>query len=144
MNGFLGTQADIWSDLSFTTTILFGLIGIFGGLQAHRKKFSTHCPVMAAAALLSWLPILFVMVPTWINLIQGEVTLADGIFSSVPIVHGIIGGITQLLLTYTVTRMYWIDTLPPKKPLWLMRIAITIWLITILGGIGVYLISFTG
>ena len=142
MNGFLGTSASIFSDISLISTILLGLIAVFGGLQAHRKRFSTHCPVMATAALLNWVPVLLLMIPNWIRLINGTLNLASGTFFSVPIFHGVLGGLTQLLMTYTVVRMYIIDTLPPKNPLWLMRITIALWLLTVLGGIGVYIVSF--
>ena len=143
MNGILGTQADLWSDLSLISTILLGLVAAFGGIQARRKKFSTHCPVMATAAMLNWIPVLAVMIPTLLSVINGSETLTTGQLASVPLVHGILGGFTQLLMTYTVTRMYWIESLPPDKPIWLMRITISLWMLTIIGGTVVYVLSFT-
>lgn len=142
MNGFLGTEATLLSDLSLIATILLGGVAAFGGIQARKKNFSKHCPVMATAALLNWIPVLVIMIPTFINILQGQETLATGAFASVPIVHGVLGTITQLLMTYTVTRMYWIESLPPKKPIWLMRTTIFLWLLTIFGGIGLYTVAY--
>jgi uncharacterized membrane protein YozB (DUF420 family) len=142
MNGFLGTEASFLSDISLVSTILLGLVAAFGGKQAKRKKFSTHCPVMTTAAMLNWLPVLVVMIPSWLGVVQGTEQLASGLFANVPVFHGILGGFTQLLMTYTVTRMYWIESLPPQKPIWLMRTTIFLWILTVLGGIGVYLVSF--
>lgn len=50
-----------------------------------------------------------------------KLLLATGTLAGVPVFHGVLGGVTQLLMTYTVTRMYWIERLPPEQPLWLMR-----------------------
>lgn len=142
MHGILGTQALLMSDLSLIASILLGGLAAFGGIRARKKKFSSHCPLMAYAAFLNWIPVLAVMIPTFIGLLQGTQTLAEGSFARLPIFHGALGTITQLLMTYTVTRLYWVKSLPPKRPLWLMRAAMLLWLLTVVGGIGVYLVSF--
>ena len=142
MNGFLGTTAPFLSDLLLIVSILLGGIAAFGGIQARKMNFNKYCPVMAYAALLNWLPVLVVMVPAFIGVLRGTETLATGTFASVPIFHGILGTITQLLMTYTVTRMFWIEKLPPSKPIWLMRITMILWLLTVFGGIGVYAVSY--
>jgi hypothetical protein len=97
---------------------------------------------MAVAALLNWLPVLLVMIPTWIGVATGTKTLTTGPLATAPVFHGVLGGVTQLLMTYTVTRMYWIERLPPKQPIWLMRTTLTLWLLTLLGGGIVYVISY--
>ncbi len=142
MNGILNTGAGLWSDLSLILTILLGIVAAYGGIQARKKQFSKHCPVMAVAAMINWIPILVVMVPTWLGVLQGSETLTTGAFANIPVFHGILGGFTQLLMTYTVTRMYWIESLPPRKPIWLMRTTIILWFLTVIGGVGVYLVSY--
>lgn len=142
MNGFLGTKAPLLSDISLVVTIILGIAAAIGGIQARRKRFSTHCPVMATAAMLNWIPVLVLMIPNWIGVISGSKSLASGAFSNIPVFHGILGGVTQLLMTYTVTRMYLVKSLPPSKPIWLMRTTIALWILTVLGGIGVYIVSF--
>lgn len=142
MNGFFGTEASFLSDISLVTNIVLVIVAAYGGIQARKKQFSKHCPVMAVAALLNWLPVLIVMVPSWVGVLSGTETLATGTFANVPIFHGILGAFTQLLMTYTVIRMYWAENLPPQKPIGLMRTTIFLWILTVLGGIGVYLVSF--
>lgn len=142
MNGFLGTTASLWSDLSLLLSLAFGALAAFGGIRARQKRFSTHCPVMAAAALLNWVPILVVMIPTWIGVATGAETLATGPLGSAPLLHGVLGGVTQLLMTYTVTRMVWLEQLPPDKPIWLMRVTIVLWMLTLIGGAAVYVVSY--
>jgi len=135
MNGFLGTSAGISADLSLLSSAIFWIIALFGAIQARRKQFSKHCPVMPWAALLNWIPVLFVMVPTAWSVLMGGST---GQSSLLPLVHGVLGGITQFLMTYTVIRMYWIKTLPPSQPIWLMRTTILLWTLTLIGGVVVY------
>lgn len=142
MDGFLGTSASVWSDLSLVLTLAFGAGAAFGGIRARQKRFSTHCPVMAVAAFLNWIPVLLVMIPGWIGVLTGAEALATGPFAVAPVFHGVLGGVTQLLLTYTVTRMYWIEQLPPDRPIWLMRTTLGLWLLTLIGGIGVYVVAY--
>ncbi|MGC9347629.1 MAG: hypothetical protein ACP5JG_05785 [Anaerolineae bacterium] len=142
MNGFLGTSASLWSDLSLVLTWVLLIVASFGAIQAHRRRFSTHCPVMAVAAFLNWIPVLVVMIPQWIGVATGAETLVTGALASAPLLHGVLGAVTQLLMTYTVTRMYWVERLPPKKPIWLMRATLTLWSLTIIGGTVVYIVGY--
>lgn len=148
MAGFLGTSASMWSDLSLILTVVLGAVAVFGFTRARRKRFSTHCPLMATAALLNWLPVLVVMIPSWIGVLTGaeallrSEALATGPWTNVPVFHGILGGVAQLLMTYTVTRMYWIKRLPPDRAIWLMRTTLVLWLLTAIGGIVVYVVSY--
>ncbi|MCB2202498.1 hypothetical protein KQH56_00680 [bacterium] len=142
MNGFLGTYASLGADLSLISSVGLFFIAVIGYLQARRKKFDTHGSIMPWAALLNWIPILLVMVPRFLNVISGQLTLTSGSFSIMPIFHGGIGLVTQLLLTYTVIRMQWAPNWPPKKPLWLMRIALILWTLTVIGGVFLYLASY--
>jgi hypothetical protein len=97
---------------------------------------------MAVVAPLNWLPVLVLMVPTWIGVVRGTETFAAGPLALVPVFHGVLGGATQLLMTYTVTRMYWIQRLPPARPIWLMRTTLALWLLTLVGGIVVYIVRY--
>jgi len=139
MGGFLGTDAALLSDLSLVLTIVLGIAAIVGAIRGRRRRISRHCPVMRAAALLNWLPVLVVMVPKWLGVIGGSAEVQPGLQTILPLAHGIIGGVTQLVMTYTVVRMTWMEDWPPREPIWLMRGAIGLWIITTLGGLGVYL-----
>lgn len=142
MSGFLGTRATLWSDLSLVLTWLFGAIAAYGGIQAHRRRFSRHCPVMPMAALLNWVPVLAVMIPTLVQVAMGEKTLTTGLLAVTPIVHAGLGAVTQMLMTYTAVRMRWVERLPPDEPIWLMRTTLGLWLLTLLGGTLLYVVSY--
>ena len=139
MDGFLNTSANFNSDLSLVLTLVFFGVAAYGGIQARRKNFDTHHSIMIAAALLNWLPILIVMVPTWADTLANSQEIVAQSTAITPLAHGVIGAFTQLLITYTVVRMSWLKNLPPKRPLWLMRITLGLWALTVIGGTFVYL-----
>ena len=141
MDGFLGTSASLLSDLALLFSLALGAVAVFGMVRAHQRRFDSHCPVMAPAAFLNWIPVLVVMVPAWLRVASGETQLT-GFWSLTPVFHGVLGGVTQLLMTYTVVRMYWAEDLPPDEPIWLMRAAAALWLLTIAGGSGVYVVTY--
>jgi putative membrane protein len=139
MYGILGTNATLRSDLTLIFTVIFGIVAAVGAIHGRRRRFSKHCPVMTVGMLLNWIPILIVMIPNWLGVITSGSGGGIGATSLAPIGHGVLGGVTQVLMTYTVMRMQWFEDLPPKEPIWLMRITIVLWLLTVLGGIFVYL-----
>ena len=139
MDGFLNTSADLNSDLSLVLTLVLFGVAAYGGIQARRKNFDTHHSTMIAVALLNWLPILIVMVPTWIDKLTTNQEIVTQSTAITPLAHGVIGAFSQLLITYTVVRMSWLKNLPPNRPLWLMRITLGLWALTVIGGIFVYL-----
>lgn len=141
MMGFLGTDAPFLSDLSLVLTWILMLTAFVGAINARRRRISAHCPVMATAALLNWIPVLIIMIPTWLGIVTGRADVTSG-SSVAPLGHGVLGAFTQLLMTYTVIRMYWVKSLPPTRPIWLMRITIFLWTVTVLGGTGAYLILY--
>ena len=141
MDGFLGTSAQLGSDLALVLSLALAAVAAFGVVRARRNRFSTHCPMMATAALLHWIPVLVIMIPNWLQAAAGESQLT-GALSLTPIFHGLLGGVTQLLMTYTVVRMYWAEQLPPGQPVWLMRTTVALWLLTIVGGTAVYIVTY--
>lgn len=144
MAGLLGTEATFLSDFSLVLTWALGAAGALGAINGRRRRISKHCPVMATAALLNWLPILVVMIPTWLGVAAGTADVSGGLPRIVSIGHGLIGAATQLVMTYTVVRMVWLEDLPPKREIWLMRIAMVLWILTVLGGTGVYVSLYVG
>lgn len=142
MNGILGTQAPLWTDLWLIGTVLLGLIASYGAFQARKKQFSKHCPVVAVAAFLNWIPVIFLLLPTSPDFIaEFEASLA-GFVGSLPLIHLVLAVFTQILMTYTVVRMYWMENLPPQKPKILMKATMSFWFLVVAVGVGVYLIAF--
>jgi len=139
MEGFLGTQAPFRSDLSLILSLIFGIAALVGAINGFRRRISRHCPVMATGAFLNWIPVLVVMIPQWLGVATGTADVAAGIPTVSALGHGVLGGLTQLLMTYTVARMYWLEKLPPRRPIWLMRVTGILWVLTVIGGAVVYL-----
>jgi hypothetical protein len=142
MSGFLGSRAPLIADLTLISLWALGAVAVGGWVLARRKGFPTHCRLMAWVTFLAYLPILVRMVPTWVGLARlGSAAFAQQA-TVVPFMHGVTGGLAQLLMTYTVVRMNWRRRWPPRRPLWLMRISLALWLLSTLGGTGVYLLLY--
>ncbi|MGD1997074.1 MAG: hypothetical protein PVH62_09910 [Anaerolineae bacterium] len=142
MEGFLGTRAELGSDLALVFTLTLGVAAVAGWLRARRRRFPFHCRLMAVAALANWAAVLSVMLPPWISLARSGTAAFAGTRTFVPLVHGAAGVATQLLMTYTVVRMYWLKRLPPRRTHRLMVVALLLWVLTSIGGTGVYLLLY--
>ncbi len=142
MSGFLGRGAPLIADLTQVGMLILGLLAMVGFIQARRRTFPVHCRWMAVITFLAYGLILVGMVPAWLGLAR----LGGAVFAQqatvVPFMHGVTGGLAQLLMTYTVVRMNWRRRWPPRRPLWLMRIALALWLLTVVGGSVVYLLLY--
>ncbi len=142
MSGLLGSRALLIADLTLIGQWALAAVAVGGWILARRKGFPTHCRLMAWVTFLAYLPILVGMVPTWVGLARlGNVVFARQA-TVVPFMHGVTGGLAQLLMTYTVVRMNWRRRWPPRRPLWLMRIALALWLLSNVGGTLVYLLLY--
>jgi len=144
MEGFLGTRALLWADLSLVLTWALAVAALVGWRLARRRGFPRHCRLMTVATLLNWLPALVVMLPPWVAL----ATLGTRTFTNsrlfVPLMHGAAGISAQLLMTYTVVRMNWLKRLPPRRIRYLMWVTLIMWLLAVLGGTGVYFLLYVG
>lgn len=141
MNGFLGTSASVWSDLALVLSLALVAVAVLGAVRARRQRFPAHCRLMAPAAFLNWIPVLLVMLPAWFRAAGGDPQIT-GPLGLAPVFHGVLGGLTQLLMTYTVVRMSWAENLPPGEPLWLMRATAILWLLAMIGGSAVYVVTY--
>ncbi len=142
MSGFLGSGTPLIADLSLVSLWVLGAVAVGGWVVARQRAFPRHCRLMAWVTFLAWLPILFGMVVPWLGLIRLGSTVFAQPATVVPFMHGVTGGLAQLLMTYTILRMNWRRKWPPRRPLWLMRISLALWLLSIVGGTGVYLLLY--
>lgn len=127
------------ADLTLVAMWALGTAAAVGWAIARRRRFSVHCRLMAWVTFLAYLPVAAGMVGPWLGLTR----LGSAVFGQpqtvVPFMHGVVGGLAQLLMTYTVVRMNWRRKWPPRRPLWLMRVSLLFWFLTVIGGTGVYL-----
>lgn len=142
MKGFFGTLADFNSDLSLILSISFLVVGLIAFFQARNRKYKPHATLMTWAVLLNWIPIVVVMIPTTINIFRYDLQLTTSALAAMPLVHGIIGTITQLVMTYTVIRLKWARRWPPRRTRVLMRVAMALWVVTTIGGFALYFAAF--
>jgi uncharacterized membrane protein YozB (DUF420 family) len=75
------------------------------------------------------------MIPSWISILRsGEIALA--LIDLAPLVHGALGLGVQALMTYTVFRVTRLER--PRQARALMQVTLTLWILALIGGIGVY------
>jgi uncharacterized membrane protein YozB (DUF420 family) len=143
-DGFLGTGARLMADVTlllyFPVIIAAMLLGYY---FARRKLFRPHHKLtMTAVTLINWALILYHMLNTYRGLANtGEIPMLVTI-------HLLTGALAQLMATYLVILMWTENTplefvLPKalrinniKAP---MRATLTLWIVTALLGIGIYL-----
>jgi uncharacterized membrane protein YozB (DUF420 family) len=140
MQGFLGTSASLRADLVLIVTLVLGIAALASIPLARRRRFPQHCRLLTVATLLNWLPLLVGMIPQWIGLIGSGLSSP---LISVPMIHGSVGLIVQVLMTYVVVRMNWLKRLPPRRPGRLMRVTLALWLISLVSGLSVYVLYYT-
>jgi uncharacterized membrane protein YozB (DUF420 family) len=58
----------------------------------------------------------------------------------VPLIHGVLGLGIQVLMTYTVFRVTRLEK--PRQARSLMQVTLTLWLLAVVAGIGVYSILY--
>ena len=91
MSGFFGTTAGYNSDLSLIASLFFFAIGVVAYFQARNRKFKPHANLMVWGVLLNWIPVLLVMVPTFMKINQYDLQLTTGAFATLPRAHAVIG-----------------------------------------------------
>ncbi len=144
MAGLFGTQALWVADLVLVAIGAMGGLAVAGWGFARRRGFLAHCRLMAWVTFVAYLPILGGMIGPWLGLARQGSAVFGQAQTLAPFMHGVLGGLAQLLMTYTVVRMNWRRKWPPRRPLWLMRIALLLWLLAIIGGTGTYLTLYLG
>lgn len=117
---------------------------LLGFYFARRKSFTVHKMIMTTVVIANWGLILWVMSPAY----RGMASDPNVDFSTIPVIlptiHMALGALSQLMATYLVIMM-WTERTPIEKfiprfkniklP---MRITLTVWIITVLLGFGIY------
>lgn len=131
--------------ITLIVEILFYLALCAGVVAQLRGKYKWHDRFQAPVVILNIFFILFVMIPTFRAVVLGSIPSG---LSDVPVlvtaIHGLLGTIAQGLSIYCLLAGF--KYLPRKIGVlrYWMRAAFAFWTLTILFGIGVYIIFYTG
>ncbi|MGJ3237983.1 MAG: hypothetical protein ACFE0Q_04695 [Anaerolineae bacterium] len=120
---------------------------------ARRKMFDPqHKVVMTLVVILNWVLIGAVMINSYSLAVAPNLpdSLSDS-FNLIPTIHGITGLVAQLMATYLVLLM-WTENTPFEKIVIFrikhiktpMRVTLSLWLITVIMGFGVYAVWYGG
>jgi uncharacterized membrane protein YozB (DUF420 family) len=161
-DGFLGTGAGLFADLTLVAYILLIIPAMIAGYIFARRGMHrpAHKWTMIGITILNWVLIIVLMIVAY------RFDVVDNILSApgnprylLPTIHGILGIPAQLLATYVIYRMLREDTQVarakargvPKEQLrqyWflsakpLMRLTLVLWLATALLGVFNYIIRY--
>jgi uncharacterized membrane protein YozB (DUF420 family) len=150
--GFLGTGASMTSDIVLISYLFLLLPGMLLGFYfARRKKFVPHHKLtMTTVVILNWIFIIGLMFGSYGRgvLPYLNAQFAGDVRITLPTLHAITGGIAQLLATYLAIRMWFEKVLPSwimvKRIKLYMRITLTLWIITVLLGVLIYVTWYVG
>lgn len=149
MNGLLGTNAGLASDLSLLAYLLVLLPGMLLGFYfARSKRFRPHHQLtMTGVVVFNWVLIALVMAVSYGRFVAptlGAGGLSDG-RNLLATIHLLTGGVAQLMATYLVLLMWTENTRFErvvlvrirniKTP---MRATLALWLVTVLLGFAIY------
>ena len=157
MDGFLGTGASFFSDLSLLAYILLIVPGIIVSTILARRGLHRphHQWSMVGITALNWVLILFLMAGSYLDVVRfTQPGMPDFL---VPTIHAGFGLPAQLLATFIVIRMwkedrdvaranergeldtrkYWFKRAKP-----LMRLTLILWLVTSTFGIITYVVRY--
>lgn len=153
MGGILGTQASLASDLTLLAYIVVLVPGILlGFFFARRKRFNSHRAVMTIVTITNWVLIILLMSISYRDFVAPALSAGDtDIRTLLPLIHLITGGIAQLLATYLVILM-WTEGGPMERAVLFrikriktpMRLTLSLWLVTVLLGVGIYFTWYGG
>lgn len=156
MNGLLGTAAEMLSDLTLLAyVLLIAPAMLVGFVFARRKMFQPHHKwTMTLITMVNWILILILMAGSYSRSVAPYA--GDGLSDSrvwVPVVHLLLGGTAQLIATYLVIMMWtektslaWVipNALRVNNIKIPMRLTLTLWLLTVIFGVTVYITWYTG
>ena len=136
------------ASLNLVVQIAMGFALLFGKRLAQQKRFRAHAICQGTVVCLNLIPILGYMAPIFRRTVLAQPTAAitRSTFYAVPALHGLIGGITEVLALY-VLLCAGTNILPAAlrftnyKP-W-MRTTLTLWWVTIPLGIGTFAVWHT-
>lgn len=141
--GFLGTAAPRYADLTLLVEIGMGLALLGGAVLARRKRFRIHACCQSAVVLLNLAVILLLMVPSFRTHVSPKIPAKlNKAYYSVATVHATLGGIAEIAAVYILLSAG-TKILPQQLRLtnykrW-MRSVLAVWWVVLLLGVGTYI-----
>ena len=143
--GFLGTAANFAADVTLVLSILVALALTVGVIYARRQQYQTHRWIQTAAVLLNVILVLWFMLLPYRDFIAPGIPqrLGDA-FIWVTTLHAIVGFFAFTLGVFIVLRAngLMIEALKFSNYKLFMRTSYTLYMLTTLLGLGVYIVWF--
>ena len=129
----------LFADITLIIQIIFYLVLCAGVIAQLTGRYQWHERLQAPVVVLNILFILFVMIPTFRNVVGGFSESLNQIPTIVSVIHAVLGGLAQLFAIYVLLAGFKI--LPRKLGTlrYFMWTTFTLWTATIIFGIGVYI-----
>jgi uncharacterized membrane protein YozB (DUF420 family) len=159
-HGFLGNGASLLADITVIAYLVLIIPAMIAGLVFARRKMHRphHKWTMTTIAIVNWIVIVFLMLVAYrFDVAPNITTQPDNTRYLLPTIHALFGLPAQLLATFLVLRMFREDSQVARakargetnmskywfkyaKPV--MRLTLTLWLITAVLGVVSYLIRY--
>jgi uncharacterized membrane protein YozB (DUF420 family) len=142
--GFLDTGANILADLNLIVQLLFYIVICLGVVVQLRKQYKWHDRLQIPVVLLNLLFIAVVMLPSFLGILPQLPNRFSETAFVVPTLHAILGLLAEGISIYCL--LAGLKILPRKIGIlrYWMWTAFVLWTLTILFGIGLYLVWYTG
>lgn len=140
--GFLGTTASMAVDRALVVEAGMGIALIVGAVLARRRRYGAHAWCQSTVVILNLVMIVQVMVPSFRRQVVPEIPAGLGdVHYAIAMAHGALGTVAELFALYVVLAAG--TTIMPSRlrlsqyKRW-MRVALALWLITLLLGAATY------
>jgi uncharacterized membrane protein YozB (DUF420 family) len=141
--GFLGTAASAYADLTLLVEICMGIALLIGTVFARMKRFRAHAWCQSTVVLLNLVVIASMMVPSFHAHVAPKIPARLGkSYYALATAHGIVGSVAEITGLY-ILLVAGTDVLPQRfrftnyKP-W-MRTALVLWWLALMLGIATYI-----
>ena len=136
--GFLGTAAPAYADVTLLLEIGMGVGLLMGAVLARRRRFRGHAWCQSAIVLLNFGVIIFTMIPSFRVHVSPKIPLKLGkAYYALATVHAALGTITELAGLYILLAAG-TSVLPEKFRItkykaWMRSVLVLWWLVLLLG-----------
>ena len=137
-DGFLGTAAPFYADLTLLLEIAMGLALLVGAMLARKRRFRLHAWCQSAVVLLNFVVILVVMVPSFGVRVAPKIPVKLGRpYYALATTHAALGSIAEIGGLYILLAVG-TKVLPQRFRIteykrWMRSVLVLWWLVLLLG-----------